>query len=165
MRTTKEPVRSGVSLRTNHGLVVLNDLDGGEVWDLDSKPKKLDEWDSLIPPPKTTKDTKKKDENLIDETSVSQPPTAKPDNLKARPGRTSKLHVLDNDTDAAGSVLAIAPDDLSRPDMSGVTASVAADGQSIDVAVPGQPRSASRSRSPTRSTTARPPRSRRPRSP
>ena len=138
-RKTAEPVRSGVSLRTNHGLVVLNDLDGGEVWDLDSKPKKLDEWDSLIPPPKTTKDTKKKDENLIDETSVNQPPTAKPDNLKARPGRTSKLHVLDNDTDAAGSVLAIAPDDLGRPDLAGVTASVAADGQSIDVAVPDDP--------------------------
>jgi hypothetical protein len=138
-RKTAEPVRSGVSLRTNHGLVVLNDLDGGEVWDLDSKPKKLDEWDSLIPPPKTTKDTKKKDENLIDETSVAQPPTAKPDDLRARPGRTSTLHVLDNDTDAAGSVLAIAPGDLGRPDMSGVTASVAADGQSIDVAVPDEP--------------------------
>ncbi|SDP53195.1 Fibronectin type III domain-containing protein [Pedococcus dokdonensis] len=139
VRTTKEAVRAGVSLRTNHGLIVLNDLDGGEVWDLDSKPKKLDEWDSLIPPPKTTKDTKKKDENLIDETSVAQPPTAKDDNLKARPGRTSKLHVLDNDTDAAGSVLAISPEDLSRPDMEGVTASVAADGQSIDVSVPDNP--------------------------
>ena len=53
VRATKEAVKSGVSLRTNHGLVVLNDLDGGEVWDLDSKPKKLDEWDSLIPPPQT----------------------------------------------------------------------------------------------------------------
>jgi fibronectin type 3 domain-containing protein len=139
VRETKETVRSGVSLRTNHGLVVLNDLDGGEVWDLDSKPKKLDEWDSLIPPPKTDKNTKKKDENLIDETSVAQPPQAKPDNLRARPGRTSKLHVLDNDTDAAGSVLAIDPGDLGRPDMGGVSASVAADGQSVDVAIPQDP--------------------------
>jgi hypothetical protein len=139
VRETKEAVKAGVSLRTNHGLVVLNDLDGGEVWDLDSKPKKLDEWDSLIPPPQTDKNTKKKDENLIDETSVAQPPEAKPDNLKARPGRTSKLHVLDNDTDAAGSVLAIDPGDLGPVDMAGVTASVAADGQSIDVVVPDNP--------------------------
>lgn len=139
VRETKEAVKSGVSLRTNHGLVVLNDLDGGEVWDLDSKPKKLDEWDSLIPPPQTDKTTKKKDPNLIDETSVAQPPQAKPDNLKARPGRTSKLHVLDNDTDAAGSVLAIDPGDLGRPDLAGVSASVAADGQSIDVAIPARP--------------------------
>ncbi|TPG17093.1 Ig-like domain-containing protein [Pedococcus bigeumensis] len=139
VRETKEAVKSGVSLRTNHGLVVLNDLDGGEVWDLDSKPKKLDEWDSLIPPPKTDKQNKKKNENLIDETSVAQPPQAKPDNLKARPGRTSKLHVLDNDTDAAGSVLAINPSDLGPVDMAGVTASVAADGQSIDVAIPEEP--------------------------
>ena len=64
-RTTQATVKNGVALRTNHGQVVLNDLDGGEVWDLDSKPKKLDEWDSLIPPPKRDDKNKKKDENLI----------------------------------------------------------------------------------------------------
>ena len=36
-------------------------------------------------------------------------------------------------------MLAIDPDDLGRPDMSGVTASVAADGQSVDVSVPDNP--------------------------
>jgi hypothetical protein len=137
-RSTSEGVKNGVALRTNHGLVVLNDLDGGEVWDLDGKPKKLDEWDSLIPPPQQEKQNPKKD-NLIDESSVAQPPKAEDDNLKARPGRVSKLHVLDNDTDAAGSVLAIDPGDVSRVDAAGVTASVAADGQSIDVSVPQNP--------------------------
>ena len=137
-RTTASPVRDGVALRTNHGLVVLNDRDGGEVWDLDSKPKKLDEWESLIPPPKTKKDTTKKD-NLIDDASAQQPPQAKEDNLKVRAGRTSKLYVLDNDTDAAGSVLAIDPGDVSAVDLTGVTASVSGDGQSIDVAVPAKP--------------------------
>ena len=137
-RTTTAGVTNGVALRTNHGLVVLNDLDGGEVWDLDSKPKKLDEWDSLIPPPqKEDKNTKK--DNLIDDKSVAQPPKAEDDDLKARAGRVSKLHVLDNDTDAAGSVLAIDPGDVSQPDLPGVTASVAADGQSIDVTVPDEP--------------------------
>ena len=131
-------VRSGVALRTNHGLVVLNDMDSGAVWDLDSKPVKLDEWDSLIPPPKTQKDKKNKD-NLIDDTSATQPPQAKPDELQARPGRTSKLFVLDNDTDATGSVLAIAPGDVSQPDASDVTATVSGDGQSIDVTVPPNP--------------------------
>jgi len=138
-RETAETARNGVALRANHGLVVLNDLDGGEVWDLDTKPKKLDEWDSLVPPPRRDDKTKKKDENLIDEASAAQPPKAQDDNLKARPGRVSKLHVLDNDTDAAGSVLAIAPGDVSGPDLAGVRASVAADGQSIDVAVPADP--------------------------
>ncbi|NNM48065.1 Ig-like domain-containing protein [Knoellia koreensis] len=138
-RTTQATVKNGVALRTNHGQVVLNDLDGGEVWDLDSKPKKLDEWDSLIPPPKRDDKNKKKDENLIDEASVTQPPKAEDDNLKVRPGRVSKLHVLDNDTDAVGSVLAIDPGDVSQPDLPGVSASVAADGQSIDVSVPAEP--------------------------
>ena len=41
--------------------------------------------------------------------------------------------------DAAGSVLAIDPGDVSRVDAAGVTASVAADGQSIDVSVPQNP--------------------------
>ena len=142
-RTTQEVAKFGVALRENHGLIVLNDLDGGEVWDLDNKPTKLDEWDSLIPPPQREDKNKKKDENLLDESSVAQPPKAEPDNLKARAGTTSKLHVLDNDTDAAGSVLAIDPGDVSTPDLPGTSASVAADGQTIDVTVPDDPQAQS----------------------
>ena len=133
-------LRDGVSLRTNRRLVVLNDLDGGEVWDLDSKPVKIDDWESLIPPPQNDDKNDKKDENLIDEASTAQPPKAEPDNLKARPGRTSKLHVLDNDSDSTGAILAISPSDVTKPDLEGVTVSVAADGQSVDVAIPRDPR-------------------------
>ncbi len=132
-------LREGVALRTNRGLVVLNDLDGGEVWDLDSKPIKIDDWDSLIPPPQRENKNKKKDENLIDEASQAQPPKAEPDNLKARPGRTSKLHVLDNDTDSTGAILAIDAGDVTQPDLEGVSVSVAADGQSVDVTIPKDP--------------------------
>ena len=57
-----------------------------------------------------------------------------------RAGRTSKLHVLDNDTDVAGSVLAIDPADVTRPTMPGVKASVSGDGQAIDVSVPDEHR-------------------------
>ena len=132
-------LRDGVALRTNRGLVVLNDLDGGEVWGLDSKPVKIDDWDALIPPPQRENKNKKKDENLIDEASQAQPPKAEPDDLKARPGRTSKLHVLDNDTDSTGAILAIDPDDVTPPDLEGVSVSVAADGQSVDVTIPKDP--------------------------
>ena len=138
-RTGAASLRDGVSLRTNRGLVVLNDLDGGEVWDLDSKPIKIDDWDSLIPPPQRENKNKKKDENLIDEASTAQPPKAEPDNLKARAGRTSKLHVLDNDTDSTGAILAIGPDDITQPDLPGASVSVAADGQSVDVTIPSNP--------------------------
>ncbi len=105
-----QETRDGVAFRVNRGLVVLNDLDNGGVWDLDDKPTKIDNWDALVPPTRTDDDTKKKDENLVDEASLDQPPKAEPDTLAVRPGRTSKLHVLDNDTDVAGSVLVDRPD-------------------------------------------------------
>lgn len=131
-----QPTRDGVALRVNHNLVVLNDLDNGGVWELLDKPTKIDNWDALVPPTRTDDKNKKKDQNLVDEASADQPPTAKPDDLAVRPGRTSKLHVLDNDTDVAGSVLSIDQKDVSKPSLAGVTATVSADGQAIDVSVP-----------------------------
>ena len=133
------PLRDGMALRTNRNLIVLNDLDTGDAWDLDSKPLKIDNWDSVIPPSKTDDNNDNKDKNVVDDTTTPQPPKAEPDNLKVRPGRTSKLHVLDNDTDTAGSILAIAPSEVTQPTAAGVTATVAGDGQSIDVSVPGHP--------------------------
>ncbi|QIM20701.1 fibronectin type III domain-containing protein [Phycicoccus sp. HDW14] len=132
----EEATRDGVAFRVNRGLIVLNDLDNGGVWDLDDKPKKIDNWDALTPPVRQDDKNKKKDENLVDEASANQPPKAVPDAESVRPGRTSKLHVLDNDTDVAGSVLAIDQRDVSAPSLEGVSATVSADGQSVDVAVP-----------------------------
>ena len=132
----EEPTRDGVAFRVNRGLVVLNDLDNGGVWDLDDKPTKIDNWDALTPPTRQDDENDKKDENLLDEAALQQPPTATPDSLQVRPGRTSKLHVLDNDTDVAGSVLAIDQRDVTEPSLDGVAASVSADGQAIDVSVP-----------------------------
>jgi hypothetical protein len=131
-----QETRDGVAFRVNRGLVVLNDLDNGGVWDLDDKPTKIDNWDALVPPTRTDDDSKKKDENLVDEASLDQPPKAEPDTLAVRPGRTSKLHVLDNDTDVAGSVLSIDQTDVTRPTLQGVAATVSGDGQAIDVSVP-----------------------------
>ncbi|PKW25599.1 Ig-like domain-containing protein [Phycicoccus duodecadis] len=132
------PTRDGVALRVNRGLVVLNDLDNGGVWDLEDKPTKIDNWDALTPPVQEDDKTRKKDENLLDDTAAQQPPTAKDDAETVRPGRTSKLHVLDNDTDAAGSVLAIDQRDVTAPSTKGVAATVSADGQAVDVSVPAE---------------------------
>ena len=132
----EEPTRDGVAFRVNRGLLVLNDLDNGGVWDLEDKPTKIDNWDALTPPTRQDDDNEKKDENLLDEASLQQPPKAVPDALTVRPGRTSKLHVLDNDTDVAGSVLAIDQRDVSAPSLRGVAATVSSDGQAVDVSVP-----------------------------
>lgn len=129
-------VRSGVKFRVNRGLIILNDLDTGSAWDVDHDKQKIDNWDAVIPPPELEKNNDKKDKNLVDSAVVQQPPTAEPDNLKVRAGRTSKLHVLDNDTDVAGSVLAIDPADVTASSNDKVAVSVAGDGQSIDASVP-----------------------------
>ncbi len=135
----KGVVRDGVALRVNRGNIVLNHLDTGDVWDIDSTKQKIDNWDALIPPTKKDDDNDKKDENVVDDQQVSQPPKAKDDPLRVRPGRTSKIHPLDNDTDAKGSILAIDPKDLTAPSATDVTATVSSDGQTVDVNVPPNP--------------------------
>ncbi|KGN31179.1 fibronectin-binding protein [Knoellia sinensis KCTC 19936] len=132
-------IRDGVAFRVNRDNIVLNQLDTGDVWDVDSTKQKIDNWDALIPPTKKDDDNDKKDENVVDDNQVSQPPKAMPDNLRVRPGRTSKIHPLDNDTDAKGSILAIDPRDLTAPSATDVTATVSSDGQTVDVAVPANP--------------------------
>ena len=76
----KKGVRvDGVKLRVNRGLIVLNDLDSGDVWDIDRDRVKIDNWNSVIPPPQTDDKNKKKDENLIDDEVDKTPPKAQPD--------------------------------------------------------------------------------------
>ncbi|CAN7150433.1 fibronectin type III domain-containing protein [Terrabacter sp. LjRoot27] len=133
----KKGVRTdGVKLRVNRGLIVLNDLDSGDVWDIDRNRVKIDNWNSVIPPPQTDDKNKKKDENLVDDEVSRTPPKAQPDNLQVRPGRTSTLHVLDNDSDSQGSILAISPGDVSQPGATGISTSASADGQTVQVTVP-----------------------------
>ena len=127
-------VRDGVKFRQNRRQLVLNDLDTGGVWDLSQAPQRIDNWDSLVQP-KRQDDTKQKDENLVDDVLLKQPPKAEPDALTVRAGTTSKLHVLDNDSDTSGSILAISPADLTQPTGDSATASVSGDSQSIDVTV------------------------------
>ncbi|HET7304837.1 MAG TPA: Ig-like domain-containing protein [Segeticoccus sp.] len=132
--------RDGVALRVNRGLIVLNDLDTGAVFDIDDNPLKIDDWTSVIPPPKQEDKHDKKDKNLIDDRQSLKPPKANPDRMKVRAGRVSTLHVLDNDTDSRGSILAIAPDAVTRPSANGVETMVSADGQAVQVDVPENPR-------------------------
>ena len=130
------PRVDGVRLRVNRGLIVLNDLDTGDVWDVEDDHVKIDNWNSVIPPPQTDNKNKRKDQNLIDDEVSKTPPEAKPDTMRVRPGRTSTLHVLDNDSDSSGSILSIAPGDVTKPDVDGITAAPSADGQTIQVTVP-----------------------------
>jgi len=110
------------TFRVNHGRALLNDMATGRVFDMVSATS-LDDWQSVQPP-------SVQDSNQQDTTShqVEAPPKAADDNLGARPGRTTVLHVLDNDSDPAGNVLAITAVDAPQ---GGATATISADGQTV----------------------------------
>jgi hypothetical protein len=118
--------------RVNRGEIVLNDRSTGAVWDIDSdQPTRLDNWDDFqLKPDKTDKNEQNENEDQGDR----RPPKAEDDDLGARPGRTTVLHPLDNDTAPAGRLLAIAS-------VQGVTGSdaevtISPDGQTVQIELP-----------------------------
>lgn len=118
--------------RSNHGLIVLNDTADGKVYDLDLE-RFVDNWKDLqtdIPPEDNPKPQQQQQQNSNDPA-----PKANPDQVGARAGRTTILHVLDNDTDAAGGILAITS--VTQPG-GGASVLVAPDGQSLLYTMPAQ---------------------------
>ena len=111
---------------------MLNDRDSGHVWDIDSdQPTRLDNWDAF------NLESKEKDDDEDDDREDQgdrRPPKAKKDDLGARPGRTTILHPLDNDTAPSGRLLAI----RSVSDVSGADAQLAIspDGQTVQITLP-----------------------------
>ncbi|MGG5259064.1 Ig-like domain-containing protein [Phycicoccus avicenniae] len=91
-------------LRVNHRSVALNDSTSGGVWSLDDGAR-LDDW-AAVAPPSSQSPPKDPDQSTTVDRS-SKPPRAVDDTVGARPGRTSTLHVLDNDVNPSGSVLSV----------------------------------------------------------
>ncbi|OLR89800.1 Ig-like domain-containing protein [Actinokineospora bangkokensis] len=125
--------------RVNRQAVVLNDLATGAVWDLGTQ-QKVDDWSAVKPPPIESDSDKSKDDKNTD-AARDKPPKAVDDTLGARPGRTTVLHVLDNDSDPAGNTLSITA--LSATQVAGSQLSVAPDGQTVQVTMPPGGQSAS----------------------
>ena len=93
-----------LTFRVNRGELLLNDIKNGTVWKVEGGiATDVSDWESL----KTDlKDDKDPDEDQ-DSPQVRQPPQAKADELAAKAGRTTTLHVLDNDKVSGGGVLSI----------------------------------------------------------
>jgi len=123
--------------RTNRNAIVLNDLRTGQVWDLDER-RRIDNWSAVKPPPVIDEDDQENTDR--DPAPLSeQPPKAVDDVLGARPGRTTLLHVLDNDSDPSGSILSITR--VSEPDQPTASLAISPDGQTVAITVtaPGPP--------------------------
>nr|WP_309544330.1 Ig-like domain-containing protein [Arthrobacter sp. RT-1] len=101
--------------RVNRDLVVLNDVNSGNVWLVNQNMQLVNNWDDVIPPKETSDDADKDSADevqqtvLPDRTKPNSPPSAKPDAFGVRAGKTTILPVLDNDTDPDGDILTLRP--------------------------------------------------------
>ncbi|MGO4122733.1 Ig-like domain-containing protein, partial [Arthrobacter sp. YAF16] len=99
--------------RVNRDVVVLNDVNSGNVWLVNQNMQLVNNWDDVIPPQQTSDDADKDSADevqqtvLPDRTKPNSPPVAKADTFGVRAGKTTILPVLDNDTDPDGDILTV----------------------------------------------------------
>ncbi|HSO90218.1 MAG TPA: Ig-like domain-containing protein, partial [Arthrobacter sp.] len=97
--------------RVNRDLVVLNDVNSGNVWLVNQNMQLVNNWDDVVPPKNQSddQDEESADTNTVnilpDRTKPNRPPETRPDAVGVRAGRTTILSVLDNDSDPDGDVL------------------------------------------------------------
>lgn len=102
--------------RVNRDLVVLNDVNSGNVWMVNQNMQLVNNWDDVIPPQQTSDDADKDSADEVQQTVLpdrskpNTPPVAKPDAFGVRAGKTTLLPVLDNDADSDGDVLTVSAD-------------------------------------------------------
>ncbi len=101
---------SVLQFRVNRDVVVLNDVFGGGAWLASDSLQRVDDWQQITPPEgegeeeeQTTEETVQT--TLPERTENNTAPVANDDAYGVRPGRTTVLPVLENDTDADGDVL------------------------------------------------------------
>jgi hypothetical protein len=99
--------------RVNRDLVVLNDVNSGNVWLVNQNMQLVNNWDDVIPPQQTSDDADKDSADevqqtvLPDRTKPNSAPVAKPDTFGVRAGKTTILPILDNDSDPDGDILTV----------------------------------------------------------
>ncbi|MCP2263723.1 Fibronectin type III domain-containing protein [Promicromonospora thailandica] len=131
-----------LAYRVNRSVVVLNDVADGTLWMAAEDFEKVDDWDLTMPQDATGEQTETEsttpelvDQVVADRDEPNRAPTPKDDDLGVRPGRTTVLNVLGNDTDPDGDVMTVA---VARPPSaaSGVTVHRVLDGLALQADVP-----------------------------
>jgi hypothetical protein len=106
---------SVLEFRVNRSVIALNDLTNGNAWLMDENMRLVDNWDDVTPPEEQESEEEGDEKSAIqsfedtlaDRSEINRPPTAIDDSYGIRPGRTTILPLLDNDTDPDGDVLVI----------------------------------------------------------
>jgi hypothetical protein len=97
--------------RVNRRIVVLNDVNGGDVWLVQQDMQLVNNWQDLQTPQNRSEEEKDDaaDQNplntLPDRSKENREPHAQDDDFGVRPGKTTLLTPLDNDSDPDGDML------------------------------------------------------------
>ena len=124
--------------RVNRDAIVLNDIIQGTVWLPDQDLVEVEDWTDVTS--QTDDDADDQDDSaeasesqtLPDRTEENHAPEAVDDAFGVRPGRSTVLNILANDSDIDGDVLTAAPGDAG----SVISASAAQDGLALRVHAP-----------------------------
>src|SRR5690606_28172181 len=89
--------------------------DTGNVWLVDENMRLVENWEDVTPPEEQETEQigdeksaiQSFEDTLAERTEMNRAPIANDDDFGARPGRTTILPLLDNDTDPDGDVLVI----------------------------------------------------------
>jgi hypothetical protein len=106
---------SVLQFRVNRDVVVLNDVFGGAAWMASDSMQRVDNWQDITPPEGEGEEEEETTEESVqttlpERTDKNTEPIANDDQYGVRPGRTTVLPVLENDTDADGDVLVASVD-------------------------------------------------------
>lgn len=103
-----------LQFRRNRSVIALNNVTNGNVWLVEDNMRLVDNWQDVTPPEEAEGqegDEKSATQSLADtlaeRTENNRPPIAVDDVFGVRPGKTTILPVLDNDTDPDGDVLVV----------------------------------------------------------
>lgn len=111
-----EPTAGAVlQFRVNGSVVALNDVRSGNAWIPSENLRLVDNWEDVTPPVEEESEeegdeqsaTQSFEDTLAERSDENREPTAADDDFGIRPGRTTILSVLDNDSDPDGDVLVI----------------------------------------------------------
>ncbi|TFD30037.1 Ig-like domain-containing protein [Cryobacterium cryoconiti] len=115
IQTIVQPTQgSTLEFRVNRNVIALNNLSNGNVWLVDANMRLVENWDEVTPPQE--EDSEEGDEKasqqsfedtLAERTPQNRAPVANDDTYGVRPGKTTVLSVLENDTDPDGDVLTV----------------------------------------------------------
>lgn len=132
-----------LAFRVNRDVVVLNDMTSGDVWLIQNQLVLVKDWIDTTPPPNAAQEEQDSQDEVqeqvpLERDQANRPPSANDDSLGVRPGTTTLLQVLANDSDPDGDLLTVAGFDGADPALASLVTVLG--GRAIQASVPADAR-------------------------